>query len=97
MWIDEEVQCPICGTMFVREPRKPNQRYCSFDCSKKAELESKKLSAQQNKSLITHRSIEPPKKPKKKKKSNMESIVEIDRLAKEEGLTYGQYVGKYGV
>lgn len=97
MWIDEEVQCPVCGEMFVRERKKPNQRYCSLDCSKKAELESKKLSERQNKSLIAHRSIEPPKKPKKKKKSNMESIVEIDRLAKSEGLTYGQYVAKYGV
>lgn len=97
MWIDEEVQCPVCGKMFARERKKPNQRYCSLDCSKKAELESKRISARQNKSLIHHRSIEPPKKPKKKKKSNMKSIAEIDRLAKEEGLTYGQYVAKYGV
>lgn len=97
MWIDEKVQCPVCGKMFDREPKKGNQMYCGLECRRKAELESKRLSSQRNKLLIPFNSIDPPKKPKKKKKSNMESIVEIDRLAKSEGLTYGQYVAKYGV
>ena len=32
-----------------------------------------------------------------KKTKNNSDLVDIDRLAREEGLTYGQYVAKYGL
>lgn len=31
--MSKEATCPICGTLFQIPPTRPNQKYCSRDCS----------------------------------------------------------------
>lgn len=100
----EKMQCPVCGSIFERN--RPNQYYCSVKCrkqnSKKAfyhceycgkvyeqAYTSKYCSEECKNKARAH--TKKRGRPKKKL-----TLAEIDRLAKAEGLTYGQYVSKYG-
>jgi len=58
------------------------QKYCSHDCARAAAKIKDKIRREQQK--------------KKKVKSGMK-IAEIDKLARAEGLTYGQYVALHGL
>ena len=74
--------CPICGSFFTG---RPNKMYCSAECRIKAS------GKKQN---------EARKKPKQKvneckEKIKSLSIEEVNRRARAEGLTYGQYMAKY--
>lgn len=88
----EEAECVICGKRFVK--KKINHMCCSDECRKISERNTTKRYANEHKSEIAER-----RKAKKKKEKNMtnaEKIIEIDRKAKERGLSYGQYVARYG-
>lgn len=55
----------------------PNKKYCSVNCRTK-----------HNNFIASNRG-----KEKLKNMKNKEKIIEIDRMAKEAGMSYGQYVG----
>ena len=65
---------------------------CSDECRKISERNTTKRYANEHKSEIAER-----RKVKRKRKNmtNAEKIIEIDRKAKEMGLSYGQYVARY--
>lgn len=75
--------CEVCGKELVERQK----FYCSPECAKEARRSNKNEQCRKPKS-------EPKKKGRPKK---VVSVVEICKRAKEEGLTYGQYVGKYGM
>lgn len=74
-------QCKYCGEKFIAFSN--GKIYCSAEC-KSAALK------------IVRLKIAKPR-PKKKKGSTHNSIVEIQKRAQAEGLTYGQYVAKYNL
>lgn len=72
-------KCVICGKIF--KPKTHNQKTCSAKCKlKRHEQQNKKTRAE---------------KVKPKRKRNRESeLAKINRLAKESGMTYGQYMAE---
>lgn len=72
--------CPICGKPF--QNLRKNARYCSIECS----LEARR----RQKGNISKPKIE--EAPKPKKNNLAEVIAEADRM----GMSYGQYVARYG-
>lgn len=77
--------CVMCGNIFVG---RPNKKYCSAECRNKGAAEyNRKRSEERQK----------PKVESKKRKSKLGSlsIEQINRRARAEGLTYGQYMAKY--
>ena len=81
----KEKKCPICGSIFVG---RPNKIYCSAKCCKKASKEYERKRGEERKK---------PEAEKKKHKSKLESLnlEEINKKARAEGLSYGQYMAKY--
>ena len=77
-------KCAICGMQFT-SAKSNTKKYCSVECV----VEAKRLRCEQNRRFCAERKRHAGEKNK--------SIVEIDRRAKDEGLTYGQYVAKYGI
>lgn len=76
----KEKTCPICGNFFTG---RPNKIYCSAKCRIKSD--NKRLSKERKK----------PKVNECKGKIKALSLEEINRRARAEGLTYGQYMAKY--
>ena len=77
--------CEMCGNKFVG---RPNKKYCSEECRKKGAAEyNRKRSEERQKPKVEN------KKPKSKLRAL--TIEQINRRARAEGLTYGQYVAKY--
>lgn len=103
------VKCRCCGKEFVKS--KYFKVYCSNECKLKASRNviynpvlypctclncGKGFQALQDSSKYC--SIECVNEAKKKtKRKPALSIVEITKLAREEGLQYGDYVAKYGL
>ena len=77
-------KCTICGTQFT-SAKSNVQKYCSTECA----AEAARIRNEENKRLYAERKRHAGEKNK--------SLVDIDRRAKAEGLTYGQYVAKYGI
>ena len=75
--------CLICGNEFA--PSHANKVCCSPECQKKRERELVNAS---------NRSIQ--QKRAKKVKSSEQQINDINAKAKAMGLSYGQYVARYG-
>lgn len=71
-------KCECCGESFPASRR--SVKYCSDPCRKEA---ARKQAAERSKSPYNDK---PEKKP--------DRIVEINRLAREEGLSYGRYVAR---
>ena len=69
--------CPFCGKKFAY--RNKAQAYCSDECKKNAALSRAK--DRRERAGV-----------KKQVKRGKESLSEINRRAREHGLTYGQYV-----
>ena len=83
--------CEICGKKLNGFKKK----YCSDECRYKSQLER-----QRNKYETELKSIYSEEKTLKKKRGRPKkkiSLAEINKLAREEGLNYGQYVAKYGL
>ena len=108
--MSKEIKCPECEKMF--EKRTPRQTYCCVECRVKHYEKNKppKLYYQceycgkvykqgsenqycSDECKSKYASGRDKKRVRKKKPL---SIAEINRLAKAEGLTYGQYIVKYG-
>ena len=71
-------QCECCGEKFPASRR--SVKYCSDTCRKRQ-------AAERNKSSYNDRQ-------EKKSEKKPDRIVEINRLAREAGLSYGQYVAR---
>lgn len=74
-------QCVICSTEF--EPKSYQQICCSKECSK----EHQHIRARWNNKIRS----EKQKKEKAKKKKKL-SLTQINKLAREKGMSYGQYI-----
>ena len=73
--------CPVCGNFFIGGN---NKKYCSAECREKARRK------------MTGEGRKKPKENKEcKRKIGVLSIGEVNRRARAEGLTYGQYMAKY--
>ena len=77
--------CEVCGKMF--QPSKTNHACCGNACRKK------RLRMQNRDKWSDYYARK--KAEQNRTKSNHDKIVEIDALARKEGLSYGQYVEKY--
>ena len=101
MILVNEAICKICGKTFVKEKYQSAKKYCSEECCEKSTILRKKEYYVANRDVISRRSEEYKKKKKRKaackKYSNKKAIIDIAALARKEGLSYGQYVAKYGV
>lgn len=75
--------CLICGNKLKGQQR----QYCSDECKKKGKS---KLQHERNKSI--YKSVRIKSKVQHKPKMTVDEVV---IKAREEGLTYGQYVAKY--
>ena len=85
--------CEICGTMFI--PRATNSRYCSDSCRKVGKRKRNYInSLRRSKDL---KLLVATRRTRKKRIPTMPDIVTIDKCASELGLSYGQYVSRYGV
>lgn len=77
--------CNICGKMFEANGTRV---YCSQTCSKKGKANSNRVYKKENFTIGKARKTYT--KPKL-------SIAQVCKLAKAEGISYGKYVGKYGL
>ena len=78
--------CAYCGSPFIQKNCK--QKFCSVSCRD----ENKKKRFKENPEKYSYY-----KKRKSSRKTKGNAIGEINKKALEEGLTYGQYVAKYGL
>lgn len=66
--------CPICGKRFVAYTKR---KYCSDECSRIAQANSKK-------------SVNSEKRKEKKKEKHVSQLTELTREARAKGMSYGQ-------
>ncbi len=84
--------CAICG----KELTGTQVKYCSAECRYKAQVQRQRsLYKKEYKSTLTE--AEEKQKKKRGRPRKRLSIADINQLAREEGLNYGQYVAKYGL
>lgn len=77
-------KCEICGKEF--RPVKTSGKYCSKECAKEAN---------RIKNIELHKARMRENKGKQKKiEKKPTTIAEVQRAARAEGLTYGQYMAK---
>jgi hypothetical protein len=87
----KQVTCPICGEKFI--PSKANRVYCSTECQRYAR------NAQCKENNDKYRAEQQAEREKRIKERfiGYSKITAICIAAKAEGLSYGQYVGKYNL
>lgn len=76
-------QCTICGASY--ETTNIHAKYCSDVCRKKASKEMHRRSRAKQKEEL------------ERKKNMQQNIIDIAVLARQAGMTYGQYVAKMGL
>ncbi len=83
--------CPTCGKNFLYSSSR--KRYCSVECQKKAQKTriDEAIPVQAASRKITQGDTVRPKKKRAK------TMSEIAKAAREEHLSYGEYVVKYGL
>lgn len=88
----EQRFCLVCGKELP--PRR--RSYCSDECRYKGKIA---YQIYRNNELYKKPKAEAEEKPKRKRgrPKKMPSLSDINALAREEGLTYGQYCAKYGL
>lgn len=84
-------KCKWCGNEFEGRNQ---QRYCSKSCKDKMN-EFSGIKYQHKELVEKSQYVQKAKRGRPKYKGP--SILEIDAAARKEGLTYGQYVAKYGI
>lgn len=83
----ETAKCIVCGNEFKK--LRKDHVCCSKKCSQKKYKESTKIRG------VRYRERQKEKKNAPKPESNHKRIADIAIAARNEGLTYGQYVAKY--
>lgn len=90
--MNKVIKCAYCRSPFVS--KRKDQICCSKECSasyhREKEKQKKKEEAALDKQLREGSS-------RKRSKPGTMSAVEIDAAARAAGMTYGQYVAKYGL
>ena len=71
--------CEVCKQPFI--PGAGGQVYCSKECRNRA-------------AYLRNREVYPVYKEQKKKEKRKSQVAEINRLAREAGMSYGQYTAK---
>ena len=84
--------CLICGKALTGNQTK----YCSEECRYKAQLERQRQLNKNEYKKPKADTVAPPSKKRGRPPKKL-SIADINQLAREEGLNYGQYVAKYGL
>ena len=85
--LTEQRECPNCGKLFW--PNSGHQKYCSKQCS----CESAKVRDKANRELYEqNKSME---KYIKEVKKSRKALANISEKAKDEGISYGQYVARH--
>ena len=84
--------CLVCG----KELSGRQTKYCSDECRYKAQIERQRSLNYQEYKKPKADVVEAPKKKRGRPKKKL-SIADINKLARAEGLNYGQYVAKYGL
>lgn len=82
--------CEICGKEF--SPSARNQKYCGTECGLKANRERQKAYRENTKSM-KEKEVRRNAHTRKKKLT----ISDINAMALKEGLSYGKFIGKYGL
>ena len=77
--------CEKCGKEFEERNVGLAQRFCSLECSHRHQHD------------IAEWRRTAGKTERQKAVENMKKIVALDKLAKKEGMSYGQYVSRYGL
>lgn len=91
-----EKQCKVCKAVFDAG-RGSRAQCCSDACRKEWHRSICRQYWHKNKGEISLKRKFGTKKSNHAEHGKGKSISEIQRKAREEGLTYGQYVAKYGV
>ena len=92
----KEKSCKICGKPFV--PRIANQLCCSAECSNINARSISRKNEKINREKEEKRVLEEARIKKRKERTLKPlSISEINKRARKEHLTYGQYCAKYGL
>ena len=86
------LHCLVCG----KELEGRKRRYCSDECYHKAQLKRQRFLNEVEYKKSKAEVKEAPKKKRGRPKKKL-SIADINKLARAEGLNYGQYVAKYGL
>lgn len=76
-------RCTICGQPYVTT--NINAKYCSDDCRKAGTRE------------INRQARAEQREKEEKRKNSQQCIIDIAVLARQAGMTYGQYVSKMGL
>lgn len=83
--------CEICGNPLGKNKKK----FCSDECKKIAQ---RRYQQERNKEL--YKSTKPKELPKRRRRKSSNwsrNLAEINERARALGMSYGQYVGKYGL
>lgn len=80
------IKCVICGRLFTTSHSR--QRTCSEECKK--ELHRRNVESYQQKQLEES-------KARVTSYESQQELIDIAVLAKQAGMSYGQYVAKYGL
>lgn len=94
-WYGER-ECVICGKRYVAHTSR--QKTCGEECGKVLRKNIKRKWEKESK-FPSFKKPEPdqPRHGKCQRKKKQFSVVEIAVLAKQEGMTYGQYVAKHNI
>ena len=86
--------CPICNEEYITHAS--SKKYCGDKCAEEAKRRSRRAynDIYREKSKIRMRQ---KKAEKERKVINIPNLTEVDRMARESGMTYGQYVAKYRI
>lgn len=84
----EKKICTCCKKKFI--PNHSNQKYCCKECSKE-------MNRQNNQRYYAEIGKYKEKEKRHPKKKKSLSISEIEKMAREAGMSYGMYIAKMGV
>lgn len=82
--------CKICGSVFKTEYLR------ALCCSDECKIKNAKINRQKN-SKLRYQANKGRNEEMLRKKSNKLTVTNVATMAREAGMTYGQYVAKYNV
>lgn len=82
--------CPVCNMEF--EPKTSNQKYCCYKCREQIKIKD----AEERRKIFWQEVKDENEKIKKKnyRKKPKQTVVDVAVLARQHGMTYGQYVAQ---
>ena len=87
-------RCEICGKEFPRSENWFSTRFCSTECrNKQIRIKKHNYFVKNREKLNEQRRINIQRKEEEKNKKHEDTMAEINEMARERGLTYGQMQG----